>query len=123
MEICTNPAYLKALNEACESADPKLLKRFLFMEKKSIEIFRNPVKFLFEGWDEVRIGCNLLGSEQLENQLFPKHPSGKTFLDRTNPFVVLCIDKAEKWLEENGKCLVDGKVKAAQKSKGFGGAN
>ena len=123
METCTNPAYLKALYEATESANPKLLERFFVMEKTITEIFQNPIKFILDGWDEVRIGCYLLGVEQLDTQLFPKHPSGKTKLDRNNPFVVLCIDKAEKWLEETGKCLIDGRVIAARVSKGFGGAN
>ena len=122
MAVSTDPTYLKALNEAVQSADPKLLERFFFMEKTINEIFRNPFKRISEGWSDVRIGCYLLGNEQLDNQLFPKHPSGKTKLDRTNPNVVRFIDKAEKWLEETGKCLIDGQVKAAQ-PKGFGGAN
>ena len=75
METCTNPAYLKALYEATESANPKLLERFVFMEKTITEIFRNPFKRISEGWSDVRIGCYLLGNEQLDKQLFPKHPS------------------------------------------------
>ena len=111
MKVSTDPTYLKELKERCDSSDPKLLERFLSMEGTIREFFQDPYKFALNGWDGVRIGCYLLGVEQLDTQLFPKHPSGETYLNRKNPIVVHLVDQAEKWLEENGKCLIDGEVR------------
>ena len=111
MKVSTDPTYLKELKERCDSSDPKLLERFLSMEGTIREFFQDPYKFALNGWDGVRIGCYLLGVEQLDTQLFPKHPSRETYLNRKNPMVVHLVDQAEKWLEENGKCLIDGEVR------------
>ena len=61
-------------------------------------------------FNPLTLGINLLIVDQLSIQLFPKHPSGKTYLNRSNPMVVFLVEQTKKWLEENGKRLVDGEV-------------
>ncbi len=58
-----------------------MLKRFRDLENLSVSIFRNPYKFLKNGWNHIDIGIVLLGCEQLEKSLFLPHKSGKTYLN------------------------------------------
>ena len=86
----------------------QLLVRFAEMHDKVLKIFKNPWDWFEKGWNGIDIGILLLGSEQLDKQLFPPHPSGKTLLDRTNPMVLRCVDAAEEFLQEENLVLIDG---------------
>ena len=85
-----------------------LLQRFFTMENLNIDIFKNPQEYFKKGWNFIDVGFLLLGSEQLEKKLFPKHPSGKTYLNQDNPFVQFCINKAKKFMDDNDIILIDG---------------
>ena len=86
-----------------------LLQRFFKMSNLASDIFTNLPKYFEEDWNFVDIGVLLLGSEQLEQKLFPKHSSGKTYLNRDNAIVDFSINKAKKWMNDNDVILIDGK--------------
>ena len=86
----------------------QLLVRYAEMHDKVLKMFENPFDWFEKGWNGIDIGMLLLGTEQLDKQLFPPHPSGKNLLDRTNPYVVRCIDVAEDFIQEENLVLIDG---------------
>ena len=95
----------------------EMFKRFRDLENLSVSIFRNPYKFLKNGWNHIDMGIVLLGCDQLEKILFPPHKSGKTFLNLENPLVNMFIDEASRYMEEENLILVDGKPFEKQEVK------
>ena len=87
----------------------ELMGRFYEMFQLTQKIFKSPTEWFSKGWNCIDIGLLLLGCEQLDTKLFPSHPSGKTLLDRTNPFVMSCIEEAKQFMDENNLVLVNGK--------------
>ena len=107
----TDLSYIKEFKERYETNDPKLMERFQTAEDIVCGFFEDPERFYEDpNFNPLTLGINLLIVDQLSIQLFPKHPSGKTYLNRSNPMVVFLIEQTKKWLEENGKRLVDGEV-------------
>ena len=88
----------------------ELMDRYFQMFNTTCKIFKSPYKWFKDGWNCIDIGLLLLGSEQLDKQLFPPHRSGKNLLDRTNPFVVSCIEEAIQYMEEENLVLIEGLV-------------
>lgn len=88
----------------------ELMGRFYEMFQLTQKIFKSPTEWFSKGWNCIDIGLLLLGCEQLDTKLFPSHPSGKTLLDRTNPFVMSCIEEGKQFMDENNLVLIDGKT-------------
>ena len=106
--VSNDPTYLKELQERLETNDPILMKRFETLENAIWDYWNNPERYC--DLPPQNVGMGLLAIEQLDSLLFPKHPSGKTKLDRNNPVVLSFIDSAEAWMEENGRKLVNGEA-------------
>ena len=87
-----------------------LLFRYQKMVSESQEIFSNPQVAIDRDMNVVDIGVLLLGCDQLDRQLFPPHPSGKTLLDMNNLMVKTCVELAEVWMKTENKILVDGEL-------------
>lgn len=107
----TDLSYVKEFKERYETNDPKLMERFQTAEEMVWGFFEDPERFFEDpNFNPLTIGINLLVVDQLSIQLFPKHPSGKDYLNRDNPMVVFLVWQAKEWLKQNGKRLVDGEV-------------